>query len=363
MPKSPLRKTEIFATNFKQRLSGVSSTIIQLVPLQKSLGAKIAAIGFGLPKNLPHVSIIQLIGLWHKPENRPFYIWHARRHIEMIIGIILRDILRTPIKLIFTSATQRDRKAFTHWLIHKMDRVIAVNEKVASKLNRESRIIYHGIDTERFLPRNLSTSQKILQNMTKYKLGCFGRIRFSKGTDILIDSLIELLPNYPDWTAIIAGRIKVEHINFASKLKQKIKAANLENRIIFLGEVPNNGGGQHDISLLYNELDLYATPSRDEGFGLTALEAMSSGVATIASDAGAYPEIIPPDCGIVISDINATSMSKALRIFFEEPDLTIKMGKRAAAFVRENFALKNEATAINQLYEELFSSAPKIWRK
>lgn len=360
MPKLPSIKAEIFATNFKRRLSGVSSTIIQLVPLQKSLGARVATVGFGLPKNLPHVSIIQLVALWQKPKNRPFYIWHARRHIEMIIGIILRDILRAPIKLIFTSATQRNRKAFTHWLISKMDRVIAVNEKAANKLNRASHIIYHGVDTERFQPRTLPTQARMLQNMTKYKLGCFGRVRFSKGTDIFVDALIEMLPAYPDWSAIIAGRIKAEHINFANKLKQKIKAANLENRIIFLGEIPNKGGGQHDISLLYNELDLYATPSRDEGFGLTALEAMASGVATVASNAGAYPEIITPGCGIVINEINSTSMSQALRIFFENPDLAVKMGKNAASFVRENFALKNEAIALNQIYEELFSSAPKI---
>ena len=46
---------EIIAPNFKRRLSGVTSTIIQLVPVQRRLGQKVATLGPGLPATLPHI--------------------------------------------------------------------------------------------------------------------------------------------------------------------------------------------------------------------------------------------------------------------------------------------------------------------
>nr|AIA88604.1 CAZy families GT4 protein [uncultured Sinorhizobium sp.] len=74
---------EVIAPNFKQRLSGVTSTIIQLVPLQaRTLG--IATLGPGLPAGLPRLRFADLPALWRRPLGRPFRIWHARRNIEML---------------------------------------------------------------------------------------------------------------------------------------------------------------------------------------------------------------------------------------------------------------------------------------
>lgn len=89
-----IRDVEVIAPNFKQRLSGVTSTIIQLVPVQRALGQKIAVLGPGLPKSLPSVRFRDLIHLWKRPEGRPCRVWHARRNVEMLPAILLRDLLR-----------------------------------------------------------------------------------------------------------------------------------------------------------------------------------------------------------------------------------------------------------------------------
>ncbi len=60
----------VIAPNFKIRLSGVTSTIIQLVPVQNRLGQKVAVLGPGLPGDLPHLRFRDLWKLWRPPEGQ-----------------------------------------------------------------------------------------------------------------------------------------------------------------------------------------------------------------------------------------------------------------------------------------------------
>ena len=70
----------------------------------------------------------------------------------MIAGVLLRDVLRAPLKLVFTSAAQRDHQPLTKWLIRRMDAVIATNQRSASFLEVPHTVIMHGVDLEKFHP-------------------------------------------------------------------------------------------------------------------------------------------------------------------------------------------------------------------
>lgn len=77
MPHVDLKDVCVLAPNFKRRLSGVTSTIIQLVPVQNRLGQKIAVIGPGLPESLPYVRFRDLWRLWQNgPAGRPLSLIH-----------------------------------------------------------------------------------------------------------------------------------------------------------------------------------------------------------------------------------------------------------------------------------------------
>ena len=143
---------EIIAPNFKHRLSGVTSTIIQLIPVQRALGQKVAVLGPGLPASLPHIGYTALAALWRRPKNRALRVWHARRNIEMLPAIVLRDLLRMKLKIVFTSASQRKHSGWTKFLVRKMDAVIATSNRTAAYLEVASTTIMHGIDTQRFFP-------------------------------------------------------------------------------------------------------------------------------------------------------------------------------------------------------------------
>jgi len=88
-PAPDMARVEVVAPNLKRRLSGVTSTIIQLVPIQsQSLG--IATFGPGLPDTLPRMRWWQLFSLWKRPGSRRKRIWHARRNTEMLAGLVLK---------------------------------------------------------------------------------------------------------------------------------------------------------------------------------------------------------------------------------------------------------------------------------
>ncbi len=341
---------EVIAPNFKHKLSGVTSTIIQLIPLQRLNGLKIATLGPGLPDDLPRIGWSSLPGLWLKPRTRPFRIWHARRNTEMIAGILMRSVLRMKLKLLFTSAAQRDHKPFTKWLIRQMNAVIATSGKSGSFLKVPHTVIMHGVDTERFHPPRDAEDRFAASGLPgQYLVGCSGRIRHSKGTDLFVDAMINLLPHYPQWTAIMTGRTTVENKAFEQALRDKIAAAGLSDRIVFLGEVP-------DVRIWFRRMSLYVAPSRNEGFGLTPLEAMASQTAVVASDAGAYAEMIGPETGSVVAAGDGKALEQAIAPYLADPVRCEEVGKAGLAHVRANFPLQKEAASILRVYEQMFAS-------
>lgn len=343
---------EVVAPNFKRRLSGVTSTIVQLIPEQaKTLN--IATLGPGLPGSLPHLTLRQAAGLLRRPAGRPFRIWHARRNVEMIGGIVLRDVLHAPLRLVFTSAAQRRHRPFTKWLIRRMNAVIATSARSGSFLDVPHDVIMHGIDLAAFHPPLDERDGFAATGLPgRHAVGCFGRVRHQKGTDLFVDAMIDLLPARPDWTAIVTGRVTADNRAFADGLAARVKAAGLEKRILFLGEVP-------DIRAWYRRLTLYVAPSRNEGFGLTPLEAMASRTAVVASDAGAYAEMIVPGTGRVVAAGDGAALRDAIRPYLDDPALAEAEGEAALRHVRENFALVHEANAIGAVYDRLWASAER----
>lgn len=348
-----MKDVRVLAPNFKRRLSGVTSTIIQLVPVQNRLGQKVATIGPGLPDSLPHVRFRDLWRLWQKAAGGGSRVWHARRNIEMLPGIIMRDVLRMKVKLVFTSASQRKHSGWTKFLVSKMDAVIATSGKTASYLDVINTVIMHGIAAERFSPAadKASAKQAIKLDAKQRYIGCFGRVRHQKGTDLFVDSMIAVLPERPEWSAIVAGRATAKHIEFENSLKERVKLAGLQDRILFVGEHTN-------INDWYRVLDLFVAPQRWEGFGLTPLEAMASGVPVIATDVGAFPELVAePQTGEIISRDDLDAMIRSVAEWMEDESKRNDASVRARSHVTENFTIEGEAEKIGKVYAALTACA------
>ncbi|AYD01627.1 glycosyltransferase family 4 protein [Neorhizobium sp. NCHU2750] len=341
---------DVIAPNFKRRLSGVTSTIIQLVPVQRALGYRVAALGPGLPEEIPHIRFRDLFRLWRAPRGRKNRVWHARRNVEMLPAILMRDVLRMPLKIVFTSASQRRHTGWTKWLISKMDAVIATSGRTATYLTVKNTVVMHGIDTRRFSPPEDKAVARLalgLDPAPKF-VGCFGRVRHQKGTDLFVDAMIALLATRPGWNAIVAGRATGPHIEFEKQLIEKVKKSGLADRILFVGEHTN-------INDWYRTLDLFVAPQRWEGFGLTPLEAMATAVPVVATDVGAFPELVvtgEDETGSVIP-ANLDAMIAATAEFMDDDARRNEAGACALRHASMNFSIEGEVRRLGAVYDRL----------
>lgn len=347
----PLRDIEVIAPNFKRRHSGVTSTVIRLVPLQAQ-DIAITASAPDLPPEVPNIAPARLLSL---PRSGPSgaRVWHARRNVEMVAGLALKYLAGKRMKLLFTSAAQRRHTGFTRWLIRQMDDVIATSSKSASYLEREATVIRHGVDCEQFAPVADRASLRRSLDLPEDGplIGCFGRIRHQKGNDLFVTAMIEVFAKHPQGKALIMGRATAEHQDFLKSLKDRVSAADLTDRILFRDEVPIA-----DLSKHFQALDLYVAPQRWEGFGLTPLEAMSCGAPVVATRVGAFEELIDEgETGYLVDIEDAAAMADRVSRMLTDPDALAAMSKAARQNVLDHFRIEQEATAIIAVYRALLA--------
>src|SRR6201993_2767239 len=229
----PAGELQLIVPNLHRRYSGVTATNRMVAPKLAKL-FRAAWLGSDAPAGIARIGVGDLAKLWRR---RTPLIWHARRNNEMIVGVLLRA-LGWPLKLVFTSAAQRHHSWTTRFLIRRMDAIIATSDLSAAYLKRAATVIPHGVDTDVYAPpadRAAAFAESGLPG--RYAIGCFGRVRAQKGSDLFVDAMCALLPRYPDFTAVLVGAVVPEQMAFASELKRKIEAAGLNQRIVILGEL------------------------------------------------------------------------------------------------------------------------------
>jgi mannosyltransferase len=345
---------EVIVFNLKQRYTGVSATINALVPLQAQQW-KLGFCGTRMSNGVDGMSLGQAIQLSRKPPlGRAFRIWHVRRDPEMMAAIFARDVLRLPIKLVFTSAAQHLHGRFPRWLISKMDAVISTTPLAASFVPNTTAVVPHGIDLSRFSPPPDKLKAWADSGLPgQYGIGVFGRVRPDKGSDVFVQAMIQALPHLPGATAVIAGLAQPQHQAYQQDLQRQIDAAGLHDRIVFLGEVPAG-----EVHLWYQRCLLCVACPRYEPFGLTPFEAAATGCALVCSRTGAFDQLaIPGVTGEMVDTGDVEGLAQAVLSVMQDPQHAARLGEAAQARVTEHFSLSKEAEGIARVYRGLFEKA------
>jgi phosphatidylinositol alpha-1,6-mannosyltransferase len=109
----------------------------------------------------------------------------------------------------------------------------------------------------------------------------------------------------------------------------------VERAVKFTGEVADA-----ELSALYATSDLFAMPSRGEGFGLVFAEAMASGLPCIASRFDAGSEVVADgETGLLVDPGNPDELLQAITRFLGDQDLRAKMGQAGRRRASQFFSL------------------------
>jgi glycosyltransferase involved in cell wall biosynthesis len=227
----------------------------------------------------------------------------------------------------------------------RIDRVFTSSAASAAEIARdfgvsERRIsmVANGVATDVFRPDPSAarSADEIL---------CVGRASDpNKGIRTLIEALA-LLPESAHLTLVDDDHPD----NVARKRAAELGCA---ERVRITGRVPID-----DLVHLYRRAALVAVPSRYEGFGLPAAEAMACGTPVVASAAGALPEVVRTGGGgLLVAPDDPKALAEGIATLLKRPETRANLGKRGSQGIAAAYAWPRVAEATAAVYAEVVAA-------
>jgi alpha-1,3-rhamnosyl/mannosyltransferase len=164
---------------------------------------------------------------------------------------------------------------------------------------------------------------------------------------VLLDAFARVARDDPDLRLVLVGGTGPAEAVVAERASRD----DLTGRVVRLGRV-----GADLLDQLYRTATLVAVPSRYEGFGLPAVEAMAYGRPLVAARAGALPEVVAPGTPLVDPD-DVAGWVEALRDLVGDPQRRAELGAVGRAAVAQRTA-RATAAAMIELWDEALASGP-----
>jgi len=233
----------------------------------------------------------------------------------------------------------------TKFSIEKSDRITAVSQYLREETCRafgcdgpDVEVIHNFIDPDIYdrsrypalLKNELARSKPILMHVSNFRTVKRVRdvVRIYAEVNRELPSVLVMIGDGPDRPAA----------------EEEARLLGVEHSVSFLGKLDQ-------IAPLLAAADLFLLPSQNESFGLSALEALASGVPVVGSDAGGLPEVVRDgETGILCPVGDVAGMAAASLEILRDPRRWADMSRLAAADARERFA----RDAIVSKYESLY---------
>jgi L-malate glycosyltransferase len=203
--------------------------------------------------------------------------------------------------------------------------------------------LYNAIDVQKIKKLAAITEDKIPVglNLVYPIIGAVSRLRHEKGIDLLIQAFRNVHKIYPSAQLLLVGDgpQRLEYENLVKQLK-------LEKQVVFFGSADWETAMQ-----LMTLMDLVVVPSRFEGFGLTAAEAMAMGKPVIASDTFGLKELIDHEySGLVFENGNESELEEQILRFLKDENFSKLCGRNAFQKALNQFDYPTFVQNISCLY-------------
>ncbi|HLK05114.1 MAG TPA: glycosyltransferase family 4 protein [Candidatus Acidoferrum sp.] len=165
-----------------------------------------------------------------------------------------------------------------------------------------------------------------------------------KGMDTLITALPKLLPRWPELQLVAVG-----DGDDRDWLEDMAEESGVGMHVHFL-----SGLSYAELAACYAACEMFALPSRGEGFGLVYLEAMACGKPVIGGAHGGAPEVIQDAVtGYLVQHGDAVQLATSIETLLTNPELAREMGRRGKERVENEFRFNVFAKSLKKLLREL----------
>ena len=234
----------------------------------------------------------------------------------------------------------------------RYDRVIVFSDLQADVLARlgvqadRLAVIPNGVDKTRWTPQSpssVSCRRRVRERLGHDRIFLYmGRVSTEKNVEALLKGW--KLVNPSGCRLVIVGD---------GPLRATLQNTHADDDVLWWGYESDL---ETRIALL-QESEVFVLPSLVEGLSLALLEAMASGCACLATDAGADGEVLAEGAGIVLSTQGvATQLRTLLPVLRDQPLLTAELGRRARERVLERYTLSSNIDALEELYRTLLAT-------
>jgi glycosyltransferase involved in cell wall biosynthesis len=223
--------------------------------------------------------------------------------------------------------------------------VVAVSEAITTGLSerarRKVRVVPNGIEpvtvdaaAARAKVTDLAGGEPVV--------ALVGRVHPHKGHLDLVESAPALLERVPAARLLLVGGDDPSQPDYAAAVRARVAELGLGDKFVFAGD-------RTDAIDLMAGADVVVVPSREESFGLAALEAMAVGTPVVATTAGGLPSVVG-DCGTLVAPGEHAALADAMAAVLEDEALRVLMCECGRQRVAEHFRLETTVDAMRARY-------------
>lgn len=286
--------------------------------------------------------------------------------MNCVLFSLLAKARRRKICVLNTVHDAGNYSSYSDWKIrvsnHILDKTIAISDSVREeiltrKMDPDKVItIHNAIDSERFhyIDRR---NRGILRDREVHIVQVARFFPKKKGQDILLQAVESLLLRYPKLFLTFAGAPAKGQEKLYDEMKQEVIRKEIVSHISFAGNLD-------DVPTLLAKADLFVMPSNYEGFGISLIEAMATGLPCVASDLEGPKEIMTgaKNAGVKAGLLVPAGDAKALASSLDQMIQTFEQydGKQISDYTRQTYGMEHFLDLHEKLYESLIQSRERV---
>jgi glycosyltransferase involved in cell wall biosynthesis len=204
-------------------------------------------------------------------------------------------------------------------------------------------VIPFGVDLDLFDP---SINPRQRDKTQPFRIGFLKHLRMKYGPDTLIEATRILRDKGYKVRTILAGEGEDE-----DKLRRLARDIGVGGITDFVGRIPHE-----EVPPFLAGLDVFCMPSRQESFGVAAVEAEAMELPVVATRIGGIPEAVKEnESALLVKPDDPVALAEAIARLLDDPAMCARMGKAGREYVKQNYDWRENAGRMEQIYRSLIA--------